>query len=196
MLKRGRAELVLCFLLGIAVFAFYEAIASFQASNCSYQEHEKRDTEPGHPNASAQEQRKDRSEQKNNAAVSEPFACTFFGAPTALRVFMNHNEGFFVGGFTFLLVFVTGWLVRATIKLWRGAEDTAQRQLRAYVTSVFGNAGRQGITKGFRFEFRPSIVNTGQTPAYNLHADVGIKWRRGMAQHSTFLCPTRPRPVE
>jgi len=95
MLKRGRAELVLCFLLGIAVFAFYEAIASFQASNCSYQEHEKRDTEPGHPNASAQEQRKDRSEQKNNAAVSEPFACTFFGAPTALRVFMNHNEGFF-----------------------------------------------------------------------------------------------------
>lgn len=144
-LKHSRGKLLLCFVLGIAVFAAYETVTSFQASNC-------------------------------RIAASEPFVCSVVASLTEIRIFANQNEGFVVGFFTMLLVFVTGWLVRATLKLWRGAEDTAQRQLRAYLTSVYGGAGRQGMNKGYRFEFRPSVINTGQTPAYNVHTLTGIKF--------------------
>ncbi|MCC8975929.1 hypothetical protein [Bradyrhizobium brasilense] len=88
---------------------------------------------------------------------------------------MNHNEGFVVGFFTFLLVFATAWLVWATIKLWRGAEETAQRQLRAYVAvdpkaiNIHGPSG----TVNVGYELR----NTGQTPAHNVqHASTLEIW--------------------
>lgn len=105
--------LTIGFLLGVGSFAIFEAVGSFQAAKCS------RTSGVAHGAL---------------ASASEPISCTVFGLPAALRFFMNHNEGFFVGGFTFLLVFVTAWLVWATIKLWKGAEDTARRQLQAYLS--------------------------------------------------------------
>jgi hypothetical protein len=153
----------MCFLLGIGVFALYETIAHFQALNCSYQEQTKRETEPGTPSAPAQEQRKDGGKHKGHPAVSEPLVCSVFGFPTNARIFANENEGAVVGGFTMLLVFVTGWLVLATTRLWQGAEDTAQRQLRAYV-AVYGTHFKAASE---RFESHLEIKNTGQTPARN-----------------------------
>jgi hypothetical protein len=87
---------------------------------------------------------------------------------------MNHNEGFFVGGFTFLLAFATVYLVRATNRLWIGAEDTSQRQLRAYISIMTGEGYRQGARRGLRFEFRPRLINTGETPAYGVNIQTGI----------------------
>src|SRR5215207_3972459 len=46
----------------------------------------------------------------------------------------------------------------ATRSLVRGAEDTAARQLRAYVV----------VEPGAIFEIQPIIVNAGQTPAYEV----------------------------
>jgi hypothetical protein len=79
---------------------------------------------------------------------------------------MNQNEGFFIGSFTLLLVIVTAWLVWATIKLWRGAEDTAQRQLRAY---VFANPQGLHLDDEKKIRITYLVTNTGQTPAYDLH---------------------------
>jgi hypothetical protein len=70
----------------------------------------------------------------------------------------------FIAVFTIILAFATGFLYVATRDLVKGAEDTARRQLRAYV-----------VIDGDKFEGKPGkfvsnlkIINTGQTPAYKL----------------------------
>jgi hypothetical protein len=70
-----------------------------------------------------------------------------------------------------LLVIVTFLLFGATIALWwstrrlvRGAEQTAERQLRAYVFPI--EAGLKKLNIGNVPEYRVIIKNTGQTPAY------------------------------
>jgi hypothetical protein len=70
-------------------------------------------------------------------------------------------------GVTFLLVLVTGVLATFTYKLWKstnklveGAEDTAKRQLRAYVSVTPTKLnGPANISHYF------SMINHGQTPA-------------------------------
>lgn len=62
-----------------------------------------------------------------------------------------------------LLVFVTGLLWISTRDLVVANETTAKRQLRAYLSVEAGIYFRQN--KRLRFEFRPNLINTGQTPA-------------------------------
>lgn len=62
--------------------------------------------------------------------------------------------------FTFLL-----WL--ATRGLVKGAEDTAQRQLRAYVVGKADIANLREIVNGYVAEI--DIQNSGTTPAYDVH---------------------------
>ncbi|TAK48529.1 MAG: hypothetical protein EPO23_07845 [Xanthobacteraceae bacterium] len=62
-----------------------------------------------------------------------------------------------------LLSLVTWMLWIATARLVRGADKTAEQQLRAYVSIESGGAFRQD--KGMRFEFRPNVINNGCTPA-------------------------------
>jgi hypothetical protein len=123
MLRFLRAELVLTFLLGVMSVAVFETILSYQALHCSDQQQAQRSNTPNDKNPPAANKPDDGGHEKKQKSVGEPFACSIAGAPAALRQFMNHNEGFFVGGFTFMLVFVTGWLVWATLKLWRAGED-------------------------------------------------------------------------
>jgi predicted tellurium resistance membrane protein TerC len=125
MLRRINPVVVIAFLLGISTVAVFETLLSFQASKCLPQEQSQK------PNTS--NDKNGHGSEHGHKTMSEPFACSIGGLPTATRTFMNQNEGFFIGSFTLLLVVVTAWLVWATIKLWRGAEDTAQRQLRAYL---------------------------------------------------------------
>ena len=162
MLRPTRTELFIFFLLGVACFSIFESVFSFQALNCSDRQQI--------------EQRDHGKEEKGENAVAESFACSIAGAPKAFRVYMNRNEGFFVGSFTFLLVFATVYLVRATNRLWVGAEESAQRQLRAYISVLTGAGWRQGQTRGLRFEFRPVIKNVGQTPAYDVVIARNIKF--------------------
>jgi hypothetical protein len=74
--------------------------------------------------------------------------------------------------FTVILAFATGFLWHATRDLVRGAEDTAARQLRAY---VFVTASE--ITNFKASEAIQCVVvikNTGLTPAYKMTAWVSI----------------------
>lgn len=69
---------------------------------------------------------------------------------------------------TFLLAMYTARLWKATEQLVKGAEDSAQRQLRAYLTVVIGTATYQEAGKDIRFAGRPRLINTGNTPAHKV----------------------------
>jgi hypothetical protein len=79
-----------------------------------------------------------------------------------------------------LLVLFTFTLWLATRDLVIGADETAQRQLRAYLTTVTGQCIRQSARPrkngGVKFEFRPIILNTGQTPAYAVTSISDVKF--------------------
>lgn len=75
-------------------------------------------------------------------------------------------------GVTFLLFLATGALWVATAHLVEGAEDTAERQLRAYVSAnpqtVHGFGSSQRISVDF------SLQNHGQTPAFEIDHVFGM----------------------
>ena len=57
---------------------------------------------------------------------------------------------------------------RATRASVRQMRDTAERQLRAYVSVLVGNAIFQERNRNFKFEARPLMLNTGHTPAHKV----------------------------
>lgn len=67
---------------------------------------------------------------------------------------------------TFFLALFTACLWASTKKLVTGAEDTAQRQLRAYLSIT--PAGLEKINPNEMFHFRFTCLNGGQTPAYSV----------------------------
>jgi hypothetical protein len=64
-----------------------------------------------------------------------------------------------------LLAIVTWMLWLATVRLVNDGKRTAERQLRAYVSVESGGMFRQSRKRRLRFEFRPNVINNGQTPA-------------------------------
>src|SRR5260221_8182891 len=99
---------------------------------------------------------------------------------------LSHKyEGIITAAFTVVLAIFTArlWfstekLSESTKQLVEGAEDTAQRQLRAYVHTI----GKDFLVQGEeheRFVHRFSVLNAGQTPAYQLQIDSVTK----MLQH-------------
>ena len=73
---------------------------------------------------------------------------------------------------TVVLAVGTGFLWNATRRLVRGAEQTAERQLRAYVSVE--SATITGLQTGFTPTARLRVKNFGQTPAYALTGNGGI----------------------
>lgn len=73
-------------------------------------------------------------------------------------------------GVTGLLVVVTAGLWRATRNLVKGAEKTAERQLRAYVMAKAGTILHEKRPRGWWLEWHPEFSNVGQTPAYNVRS--------------------------
>src|SRR4051794_5660521 len=129
-MKLPPATVVLAFLLGVASIAVFETVLTYQASNCSNQQQAHGASAPSDAKPTAAQKTDDGGHQKKNNTVSEPFVCGVSGFPAAIRQFMNHNEGFVVGTFTLLLVFVTAWLVyttsglrESTDKLWLAGEE-------------------------------------------------------------------------
>ena len=107
--------------------------------------------------------------QKNIANTEQPDGFSFFfkkrlAFECTVRFIEVHNA-VITAIATVLLTFVTGGLI------WAGYQQirTIRAQLRAYVTTVPGFSIRQGGNRGaLKFEFRPQILNTGQTPAYKV----------------------------
>lgn len=59
-------------------------------------------------------------------------------------------------------------LARETAKSVAVSQDTAKRQLRAYIVVIIGDAMWQEREKGYRFGALPLLKNSGQTPAYKV----------------------------
>lgn len=59
-------------------------------------------------------------------------------------------------------------LVYAVLRQIKEARESNEARLRAYVVAMVGSQYRQGQSRGLRFEFRPVMLNTGQTPAYEV----------------------------
>jgi len=71
-----------------------------------------------------------------------------------------------VAAFTIVLAVATIFLWWATRRLVRGAEQTAERQLRAYVS--LPTVEIQNFGAGRQLEIVISVLNSGQTPAYRV----------------------------
>jgi hypothetical protein len=76
----------------------------------------------------------------------------------------DHWSALITGIATVVLAVITWRLV----SLGKEQSATTRAQLRAYLTTVVGQSWRQGATRDLKFEFRPIILNTGQTPAYDV----------------------------
>jgi hypothetical protein len=73
-----------------------------------------------------------------------------------------------IATFTGALFFATLVLVAIGYFQWRETRNTARRQLRAYISIYPGLLIEQDERSPAIFEARPTIKNTGQTPAYNV----------------------------
>jgi hypothetical protein len=71
-----------------------------------------------------------------------------------------------LGGVTTALALFTYWLWGATRKLVVGSEQTAQKQLRAYISMVGGSITLQNNAMFIRIYIQ--VKNSGQTPAYKV----------------------------
>jgi hypothetical protein len=70
-----------------------------------------------------------------------------------------------VGSFQLLVFGLQARRLRQTIETM---DKTAERQLRAYVCFVTGGFVAQDRNTDYRYEVRPFVKNTGQTPAYEV----------------------------
>jgi hypothetical protein len=77
-----------------------------------------------------------------------------------------------IAAFTVILGIATWKLWRSTDALVKGAEETSERQLRAYVFAVAGRVRRFAVNEPVEIEVR--FENTGQTPAYGVHHTMNI----------------------
>ncbi|MHB8268812.1 hypothetical protein [Bradyrhizobium sp.] len=101
--------------------------------------------------------------------------CTALGGPILISLrwiagVTHKYEGLITAAFTVVLAIFTGRLWYSTDKLWgattdlvKGAEDTAQRQLRAY---VYVDPGNGEIRIGLPISIAMLVKNAGQTPAH------------------------------
>jgi hypothetical protein len=67
-------------------------------------------------------------------------------------------------------------LVFAVLRQIGESRKSNEALLRAYVVNSVGLQFRQGGIRGLKFEFRPVILNTGQTPAYALRTVSRIRF--------------------
>jgi hypothetical protein len=77
------------------------------------------------------------------------------------RLMLRTNEGLFIVGFLGVI---------AAFCTFRNVKNSSERQLRAYLTVGVGGAVYQEREKGTPFGVLPILINTGQTPAYE------VKW--------------------
>lgn len=106
--------------------------------------------------------------ETNNFEKSIPsFSVAFDVYRTCLGHFTHDNAEAIIAAFTILLALSTIFLWVATRDLVRGAEKTAERQLRAYVFAYNGqvNVVQIGATKTLAYKLSIELRNFGQTPA-------------------------------
>lgn len=175
-------EIVLGFFLGVLAFVFLAGPLSYQATNCTDHQSQSSQNAPRAVNPkppTAHENGEHGDGKVGQSGKGHAVACGLIGFIPSVIGFMDHHEGFFVGGFTSLLFAATMLLWRSTNALWEAGErqiahleGSAERQLRAYVSVEI-----KGVTLtplgGNLYSLVVNYVrkNSGQTPASEVTTD-------------------------
>jgi hypothetical protein len=176
---RGRHYLLIGFLVGIIVYGFVSAVLSYQSLQCPRDEQYESQGAPSHDalkTAPAVQKKTDSGEEHVEKHPKRIKAvCGVLGFFPSAVALMNDNEGFFVGLFTGLLVFVTGVLVWATMKLWNA---TIQAD-RPWVGTVTVGPDRERNPLAAEIVIR----NTGRSPALQMRvAHRGVLLGRALSR--------------
>jgi len=107
------------------------------------------------------------------AAIETTWLAAFRDFFSAYDKFWVSFGTLIIAVFTAVLGIGTGLLFLATKRLAEGAEDTARRQLRAYVSGAPDHIWNFNPTT--LVQMRYTIRNHGQTPAYNLSHSAAIE---------------------
>jgi hypothetical protein len=106
-----------------------------------------------------EEERREKADERRDKAESDSWLLRLTGALVAATV---------------ALVVATAFLWNATKKLVKGTEDTAKRQLRAYISVSRASISRFDDANGVEVEM--VFKNFGVTPAYGLSAELQISY--------------------
>jgi hypothetical protein len=134
------------------------------------------------------------ADHPNQDVCSTPYATFKIGLSSAWSVVHeDHDEiiavgTIFIAIFTIILGLFTVNLAGATDKLVKGAEKTAERQLRAYVNVANAKAKPDGEF----FVYSIEVKNFGQTPAYKVRLRYMIELRDFPATEP-FVVPDHPQ---
>ncbi len=201
-MKSPPAPIVLAFLFGVAFIGIFQTILSYQASNCSDYQQAPRDIAHDplrNPSAGGHENK--------SKSTSESIACGIAGLPATVRQFMNHNEGFSVGGFTFFLVVVTAWLVYATTglrestdKLWEASERQHVATQRPWVKVDSIRLASDLIFENGEgwIDLLVTVSNKGNSPGLRVRVDAKIVARNQISlleEQAAFAANFRTDPM-
>lgn len=104
-------------------------------------------------------------DQNNQSAYDAALKCAEGGLAAVLSLFEYWDSERTIALFTVFLFVATCLLWTSTHDLVRGAEETAERQLRAY-TSASSRDGMPSLTVGTNQAMGVVLTNFGQTPAH------------------------------
>lgn len=115
--------------------------------------------------------------QHCDSQQSNQYYCAAYSVALIVGSYIESHNGAITALASVVVAIFTWTLWASSERMWlvtdaslQHSRETAERQLRAYITVQTGEAYRQrGGPKGWRFEFRPTILNTGQTPAYSVN---------------------------
>ena len=190
MRRAANGEIALGFALGILVFLFVAGVTSYQIQHCGEINRQTRGGPAQNKPSAPSEDGKEGNSEQPRYDDSHPVSCGIVGLPASIVLYMDHNEGFFVGGFTLALFLATVFLWRSTYDLWeagerqiaiaqasakvaadalRHAEVAGHFDLRAYL-----NVSPQITTSGRSYYARINVENSGKTPARNVQFRTGV----------------------
>lgn len=118
------------------------------------------------PSVTSPQPTKDQNSE-TNAAKSEADTPPWYAAfknPDGMLVIVGTITAFFICWQSW----ATARAAKATEASVEAGRDTAKRQLRAYLAVVIGGGVYQDREKNLRFEGKPLMINTGQTPAHKI----------------------------
>ena len=148
--------------IALAGFATFEAVKSSVPDSAQQELHESeprgRD-ENAQPNPEEKQKETEKSYMRRFFKTVETYEKPLLVISTVL-----------IAIFTVVLALATFFLWRSTRDLVRGAENTAERQLRAYVFVKSMELRYFGTTRPFEVAAR--VKNSGQTPAYHLRTRI------------------------
>lgn len=114
----------------------------------------------------------------SHCATTQPQAVQVTNSPTPIDA-PKDRSGWFMAVATVALAAFTWLLWRSTAALVKGADETAKRELRAY---VFVNDARiEGVAAGDSPVATVLLKNSGQTPAYKVRVSIRMELRAAFA---------------